>query len=142
LIRRSNPKRIHLPPKSPREKSPGRRTIHFASAGIRDRFLSPPLRFLASLREALLPPKCSPSRENPPQFSRRILASCFFAFLTAAHLIPRDYYCEDSRFTWPENLPRDIDRDALNWPRDSKIPPSRPRPHLEHFLFNLSLDMV
>jgi predicted RNA-binding Zn-ribbon protein involved in translation (DUF1610 family) len=67
-------------------------------------------------------PQCGSSRIEYPQFSRRILGSAFFGLLSAAHLFPREYYCEDCHFTWPDKVPLEVDRDALNWPRDSKVP--------------------
>jgi len=45
-----------------------------------------------------------------------------FALLAAAHLIPREYYCEDCQFTWPDKVAPEVERDALNWPRKSKVP--------------------
>ena len=67
-------------------------------------------------------PQCGSSRIEYPQFSRRILGSVFFGLLAAAHIIPRNYYCEDCQFTWPDKVPPTVDRDALNWPRNSKVP--------------------
>jgi hypothetical protein len=67
-------------------------------------------------------PQCGSSRVEYPQFSRRTAGSIFFALLSAAHLIPREYYCEDCQFTWPDKVEPQVDRDALNWPRGSKVP--------------------
>jgi len=67
-------------------------------------------------------PQCGSSRVEYPQFSRRTAGSVFFALLSAAHLIPREYYCEDCQFTWPDKVEPEVDRDALNWPRHSKVP--------------------
>jgi predicted RNA-binding Zn-ribbon protein involved in translation (DUF1610 family) len=74
------------------------------------------------LDEAVRCPQCGGSRIEYPQFSRRTAESMVFALLTAAHLIPREYYCEDCQFTWPDKVKVDVDRDALNWPRHSKVP--------------------
>jgi hypothetical protein len=74
------------------------------------------------LAEAVRCPQCGSSRIEYPQFSRRTAGSMFFAMLSAAHLIPREYYCEDCQFTWPDKVTPDVDRDALNWPRHSKVP--------------------
>jgi predicted RNA-binding Zn-ribbon protein involved in translation (DUF1610 family) len=74
------------------------------------------------LSQAVRCPQCGSSRIEYPQFSRRTAGSMFFAMLSAAHLIPREYYCEDCQFTWPDKVPAEIDRDALNWPRTSKVP--------------------
>ncbi len=74
------------------------------------------------MSEAVRCPQCASSRIEYPQFSRRILGSTFFALLAAAHLIPREYYCEDCHFTWPDKVPPEVDRDALNWPRNSRVP--------------------
>jgi hypothetical protein len=74
------------------------------------------------LAEAVRCPQCGSSRIEYPQFSRRTAGSMFFALLSAAHLIPREYYCEDCQFTWPDKVTAEIDRDALNWPRKSKVP--------------------
>jgi predicted RNA-binding Zn-ribbon protein involved in translation (DUF1610 family) len=74
------------------------------------------------MAEAVICPQCGSSRIEFPQFSRRTAGSMFFAALSAAHLIPREYYCEDCQFTWPDKVPPEVDRDALNWPRQSKVP--------------------
>jgi hypothetical protein len=74
------------------------------------------------MSQAVCCPQCGSSRIEYPQFSRRILGSTFFALLTAAHLIPREYYCEDCHFTWPDKVPAKRDLDPLNWPRDSRVP--------------------
>jgi len=74
------------------------------------------------MSQAVVCPQCGKSRIEYPQFSRRTAGSMFFALLAAAHLIPREYYCEDCQFTWPDKVAPEIDRDALNWPRQSKMP--------------------
>jgi len=74
------------------------------------------------LSQAVRCPQCGSSRVEYPQFSRRTSASMFFALLSAARLIPKEYYCEDCQFTWPDKVEPQIDRDALNWPRHSKMP--------------------
>ena len=74
------------------------------------------------MSQAVRCPQCGSSRVEYPQFSRRTAGSIFFALLSAAHLIPREYYCEDCQFTWPDKVAPEIDRDALNWPRKSKVP--------------------
>jgi predicted RNA-binding Zn-ribbon protein involved in translation (DUF1610 family) len=74
------------------------------------------------MAQAVRCPQCGSSRIEYPQFSRRTAGSIFFALLAAAHLIPREYYCEDCQFTWPDKVEPQIDRDALNWPRQSKVP--------------------
>jgi len=74
------------------------------------------------MAEAVRCPQCGSSRIEFPQFSRRTAGSVFFALLSAAHLIPREYYCEDCQFTWPDKVVPDVERDALNWPRQSKVP--------------------
>ncbi|HEX4085314.1 MAG TPA: hypothetical protein VHY22_10420 [Chthoniobacteraceae bacterium] len=72
--------------------------------------------------QAVRCPQCGSSRIEYPQFSRRTAESVFFALLAAMHLIPREYYCEDCQFTWPDKVEPEVDRDALNWPRGSKVP--------------------
>jgi hypothetical protein len=74
------------------------------------------------MHDAVRCPQCGGSRIEYPQFSRRTAGSIFFALLSAAHLIPREYYCEDCQFTWPDKVTPEVDRDALNWPRHSKVP--------------------
>jgi len=75
-----------------------------------------------AMSEAVRCPQCGSSRIEYPQFSRRTAQSLFFALLTSAHLIPREYYCEDCQFTWPDKVKADVERDALNWPRHSRVP--------------------
>jgi hypothetical protein len=74
------------------------------------------------MSQAVRCPQCGSSRIEYPQFSRHTASSMFFALLSAAHLIPREYYCEDCQFTWPDKVQPEVDRDALNWPRKSKVP--------------------
>jgi len=74
------------------------------------------------MAQAVRCPQCGSSRIEYPQFSRRTAGSMFFALLSAAHLIPREYYCEDCQFTWPDKVPAEVERDTLNWPRGSKVP--------------------
>ena len=56
------------------------------------------------MSQAVRCPQCGSSRIEYPQFSRRTAGSMFFALLSAAHLIPREYYCEDCQFTWPDKV--------------------------------------
>jgi hypothetical protein len=72
--------------------------------------------------QAVRCPQCGSSRIEYPQFSRKTVWGMFFALLAAMHIIPREYYCEDCQFTWPDKAPLEVDRDALNWPRKSKVP--------------------
>jgi hypothetical protein len=74
------------------------------------------------MSQAVICPQCGSSRIEYPQFSRRTAGSMFFALLAAAHVIPREYYCEDCQFTWPDKVIPEVDRDSLNWPRKSKVP--------------------
>ena len=74
------------------------------------------------MAEAVKCPQCGSSRIEYPQFSRRTAQSVFFAMLSAAHLIPREYYCEECQFTWPDKVAVEVERDALNWPRGTKMP--------------------
>lgn len=74
------------------------------------------------MSQAVRCPQCGSSRIEFPQFSRRTAGSMFFAMLSAAHLIPREYYCEDCQFTWPDKVVAEVERDALNWPHKSKVP--------------------
>jgi transposase-like protein len=74
------------------------------------------------MSEAVRCPQCGSSRIEYPQFSRRTSGSIFFALLAAAHLIPREYFCEDCQFTWPDKVVPEIERDALNWPPGSNVP--------------------
>jgi transposase-like protein len=74
------------------------------------------------LDEAVRCPQCGGSRIEYPQFSRRTAESMVFSLLTSMHLIPREYYCEDCQFTWPDKVKPEVDRDALNWPRHTKVP--------------------
>jgi hypothetical protein len=74
------------------------------------------------MAQAVRCPQCGSSRIEFPQFSRRTSGSIFFALLAAAHVIPREYYCESCQFTWPDKVEPEIERDALNWPRGSKVP--------------------
>ena len=67
-------------------------------------------------------PQCGGSRIEYPQWSRHALEGALFGFLSAIHLWPREYYCEDCQFTWPDKIEPVVDRDALNWPRKSKVP--------------------
>ena len=74
------------------------------------------------LAKAVVCPQCGSSRIEYPQFSRHTAGSVFFALLAAAHIIPREYFCEDCQLTWPDKPEVPVDRDALNWPKESKIP--------------------
>jgi len=69
------------------------------------------------LREAVHCPQCGSSRVEFPQFSRDTSASMFFGALAAVKLIPREFYCENCQFTWPDKVEAEIERDALNWPK-------------------------
>jgi hypothetical protein len=74
------------------------------------------------MAKAVRCPQCGSSRLEYPQFSRRTAGSVFFALLSAAHLIPREYYCEDCQFTWPDKVALETPRDTLNWPHKSRVP--------------------
>src|SRR5580700_6575730 len=67
------------------------------------------------MHQAVRCPQCGSHRVEYPQFSKQTAGSMFFAFLSAIHLIPREYYCEDCQFTWPDKVAPQVDRDALNW---------------------------
>ena len=32
-------------------------------------------------------------------------------------VIPREYFCQNCQFTWPDKAEVEIERDALNWPK-------------------------
>lgn len=69
------------------------------------------------LREAVRCPQCGSSQIEYPQFSRRTGMAWFFGLLAAMRLIPREYFCEDCKFEWPDKPPENLKLDPLNWPR-------------------------
>lgn len=75
-----------------------------------------------TLGPAVRCPQCGSSRVEYPQWSRRTMESVVFGFLSAIHLWPKEYFCEDCQFTWPDKVAVQPQRDALNWPRESKVP--------------------
>ncbi|SRR5581483_11390848 len=70
------------------------------------------------LREAVRCPQCGSSHIEYPQFSRRTGMAWFFGVLAAMRLIPREYFCEDCKFEWPEKEPVKPNLDVLNWPKE------------------------
>lgn len=74
-----------------------------------------------ALREAVKCPQCGSSRIEYPQFSRQAGYSVAVSALAAAKIIPREFYCEDCQFTWPDKPEEDVERDVLNWPKDGKM---------------------
>lgn len=72
------------------------------------------------MREAVRCPECGSSRVEYPQFSRKAAYSAVVSVLAAVHIVPREYYCENCQFTWPDKEPVKPNLDALNWPKDKK----------------------
>lgn len=69
------------------------------------------------LREAVRCPQCGSSQVEYPQFSRHTGMAFFFGLLAAVHIIPREYFCEDCKFEWPDKTPVKPNLDPLNWPK-------------------------
>lgn len=74
-----------------------------------------------ALRDAVKCPQCGSSRIEYPQFSRQAGYSIAVSALAAAKVVPREYYCEDCQFTWPDKPEAEVDRDVLGWPKDGKM---------------------
>lgn len=66
-------------------------------------------------------PECGSSRVEFPQITRKFLMPMVQTVFMAAHLMPREYYCEDCHFTWPKEKPAEPERDILNFPVNSEI---------------------
>lgn len=75
------------------------------------------------MREAVRCPECTSSRVEYPQFSRKAAYSAVVSVLAAAHIVPREYYCENCQFTWPDKVAEKPNLDVLNWPRGSGMKP-------------------
>jgi predicted RNA-binding Zn-ribbon protein involved in translation (DUF1610 family) len=67
-------------------------------------------------------PQCGGSRIEYPQWTRHALEGAVLGALSAVHLWPKEYFCEDCSFTWPDKVEVQPERDALNWPHGSKVP--------------------
>lgn len=74
------------------------------------------------MREAVRCPSCGSSRVEYPQFSRKAAYSAVVSVLAAVHIVPREYYCQNCQFTWPDKEPEKPNLDALNWPRGGRAP--------------------
>lgn len=72
------------------------------------------------LREAVRCPQCGSSQVEYPQFSRRTGMAFFFGLLAAVKFIPREYFCEDCKFQWPDQAPEKLNLDPLNWPKEQR----------------------
>jgi len=73
------------------------------------------------LNQAVHCPACGSCRVEFPQASRKFVFTGLVAVLMALRLVPRDYYCVDCQFTWPEKRRVEPERDILGWPMNSKL---------------------
>lgn len=73
------------------------------------------------LNHAVCCPECGSPRIEFPQITRKFLMPVIEAFLMAAHLMPREYYCLDCQYCWPKTRPPKREFDILGFPYDSKF---------------------
>src|SRR5439155_8413975 len=73
------------------------------------------------LNDAVRCPACHSCRVEFPQLTRKFVTPSFGTLLMAIGLLQREFYCVDCHYTWPTAIRLDPPRDALGWPRQSKL---------------------
>src|SRR5437763_4576735 len=73
------------------------------------------------LKEAVRCPSCHSPRVEFPQLTRKFITPSLGTLLMVIGLIPREFYCHDCHYTWPKALRLQPSRDALGWPKESKL---------------------
>lgn len=73
------------------------------------------------MKEAVRCPDCGSSRVEFPQVTRKFMMPVVEALLMKLHLLPRDFYCRDCHYTWPEKQPTEPELDRLGFPRKPKV---------------------
>ena len=69
------------------------------------------------LDAAIRCPECGSSSIEYPQMSRKTLQSFFISLLNVVHFIPRMYFCENCKYTWPAEPEKPKPAvDSMNWP--------------------------
>lgn len=85
-----------------------------------------------SRTQAVHCPQCGSTRVEFPQMTRKFVTTALWMVLAVVRLVPREYYCQDCHYTWPKTEPREPERDALEFPYDSKVMhPERNHPKKE-----------
>lgn len=74
------------------------------------------------MKAAVRCPDCRSSRVEFPQFTRKFLTPALCQMvLTAFHVLPREYYCQDCHFTWSKVPAVEPELDILGFPLNSKF---------------------
>jgi hypothetical protein len=73
------------------------------------------------LSRAVRCPECRSARVEYPQATRKFVTPALVGLLLAMRLVPREFYCVDCQFTWPEKKREEPERDILGWPTRSKF---------------------
>jgi hypothetical protein len=68
------------------------------------------------LQDAVRCPQCGSSRIEYPQFTRKFLLPTLAEAFVFLKIVPREYYCEDCHFTWPDHEEPEPEVDLLGWP--------------------------
>lgn len=73
------------------------------------------------MEEAVCCPDCGSSRVEFPQVTRKFMMPVIEALLMKMHILPRNFYCRDCHYTWPEKQPTEPELDRLGFPRKPKV---------------------
>lgn len=69
------------------------------------------------LHHAVRCPECgSPRVEYPAATKKFIGPTLVEIFATTVHAMPKEFYCENCQYTWPNKIKLDKERDILGWP--------------------------
>ncbi len=70
-----------------------------------------------ALHDAVRCPQCSSPRVDYPAATRKFIGPALIEiFCTTAHLMEKQFYCENCQHTWETKVKLEPETDALGWP--------------------------
>jgi predicted Zn-ribbon and HTH transcriptional regulator len=72
------------------------------------------------LHHAVRCPKCTSSRVQYPQFTRKFLTPTLVEIFCLLKVVDKEFYCEDCQYTWPREEKLEPETDVLGWPKKDK----------------------
>ncbi len=75
-----------------------------------------------ALHDAVRCPKCSSPRVDYPAATRKFVGPALIEiFCTTAHLMEKQFYCENCQHTWEPRIKLENETDLLGWPVKDNI---------------------
>jgi hypothetical protein len=76
------------------------------------------------LDSAVTCPQCHSPRVEYPQFTRKFMTPVLMEMFVSLGLFPKEYYCIDCQYTWPNEPEVRPETDLLGWPTGREKEPA------------------